>query len=511
MNFTIRLFEDKERSIVLNKWKKIFVDDFHNITPNCYKLLKTLTKDALFVTGDESQQVLFGFRGDTVNNSIDILLKDYPGTETIQLNRNYRSGVSIIDAANRVYQAGGGDGNILYGREDFKGIITAAVEKSIVDEAFYIGRKIEYLVRHKVKEVPSDSDGDNRYSYSDCAVLIQNLDEFGLFYKQALDCLKIPNHIDGTQIYYPELDYLLSYLRCLSDENDDKSFMKLLSHSFSGLSTDDILLLSETCNREKKSVYRVLRDGKDGKNEDMQERLDSFVRRFEKIKGYEKEVILPDFISRVVNGIFFGKPGENIYYPVLKRFIETAGDYYELCGVFNRQNDLKDFLNFFESNSRHFYNLMTPEEEDSVTITSIYKARNKEFPAVFIPMLTENNYPASFSEEQIYYEKDFAAFCKGREKVKRRKFYRTDSGDFDRHIDKEKALLAAGMLRAGERLYLSYPERIREAGDSVPSPFLKAVNGGDEITRENCEKNRFEENIYSDFIGLYRIPSVLHA
>ncbi|MCK4965469.1 ATP-dependent helicase, partial [bacterium] len=210
VNFTIRLFEDKERSIVLNKWKKIFVDDFHNITPNCYKLLKTLTKDALFATGDESQQVLFGFRGDTVNNSIDILLKDYPGTETIQLNRNYRSGVSIIDAANRVYQAGGGDGNILYGREDFKGIITAAVEKSIVDEAFYIGRKMEYLVRHKTKEVPADSDGDNRYSYSDCAVLIRNLDEFGLFYKQALDCLKIPNHIDGTQIYYRELDYLLS-------------------------------------------------------------------------------------------------------------------------------------------------------------------------------------------------------------------------------------------------------------------------------------------------------------
>ncbi|GAG12280.1 unnamed protein product, partial [marine sediment metagenome] len=272
--------------------------------------------------------------------SIDILLKDYPGTETIQLNRNYRSCVSIINAADRVYQAGEADSNILSGRGDFKGIITAAVEKSIVDEAFYIGKKIEYLVRHKTKEVPADSDGDNRYSYCDCAVLIRNIDEFGLFYKQALDCLKIPNHIDGTQIYYRELDYLLSYLRCLSDENDDRSFMNVLSHSFSGLSTDDILLLSETCNREKKAVYRVLRDGKlreDGKHENMRKRLDSFINCFEKIKGYEKEVILPDFISRVVNGIFFGKPGENIYYPVLKRFIEAAEDYYELCGVFNRQ------------------------------------------------------------------------------------------------------------------------------------------------------------------------------
>ena len=506
VNFTIRLFEDKESGFVLKKWKKIFVGDFHNITPNCYKLLKTLTKDALFATGDESQQILFGFRGDTVSNSIDILLKDYPGTETIQLNRNYRSGVSIIDAADRVYQAGEGDSNILSGRGDFKGIITAAVEKSIVDEAFYIGKKIEYLVRHKVKEVPADSDGDNRYSYCDCAVLIRNLDEFGLFYKQALDCLKIPNHIDGTQIYYRELDYLLSYLRCLSDENDDRSFMNVLSHSFSGLSTDDILLLSETCNREKKAVYRVLRDGKlreDGNQEDTRERAGSFIKRFEEIREYNKKVIFPDFILRVVNSIFFGKPGENIYYPVLKRFIEAAEDYHEFCGVFNRQKDLNDFLHFFENNSKHFYNLMTPEEEDSVTITSIYKARNKEFPAVFIPLLTENNYPATFSEEQIYYEKDFAVFCKGCEKVMRRKFYRTDSGDFVRHMDKEKALLAAGMLRAGERLYLSYPNRIREAGDSVPSAFLKAVNGGEEITKENCEKNQiqFEENIYSDFIG----------
>ena len=86
--------------------------------------------------------------------------------------------------------------------------------------------------------------------------------------------------------------------------------MNVLRHSFSGLSMDDILLLSEICNREKKSVYRVLKEGKllqNGKYEDTRERAGSFIKRYEEIRGYSKKVLFPDFISRVVNSIFFGK------------------------------------------------------------------------------------------------------------------------------------------------------------------------------------------------------------
>lgn len=94
------------RRDILAKWQQkyqyILIDEFQDINKIQYEIIKLLAKpqDNLFIVGDDDQSI-YGFRG----SKPEIMLnfdKDYPDTDKVILDTNYRSTGNIVSAAGKV-------------------------------------------------------------------------------------------------------------------------------------------------------------------------------------------------------------------------------------------------------------------------------------------------------------------------------------------------------------------------------------------------------------------------
>ncbi len=104
---TVRLFQTDPA--VLNRyqqlWKYIFIDEYQDTNAVQYQLIKILAKKYrnICVVGDASQAI-YGFRGADFRNIVNFQ-KDYPETKIFNLEQNYRSTQTILDAAHAVISA----------------------------------------------------------------------------------------------------------------------------------------------------------------------------------------------------------------------------------------------------------------------------------------------------------------------------------------------------------------------------------------------------------------------
>ena len=85
-----------------NKYEYILVDEFQDINPIQYEIVKMLAlpQNNLFIVGDDDQSI-YGFRG----SKPEIMLgfkKDYPDAKIVVLDTNYRCSGNIVEAAGRV-------------------------------------------------------------------------------------------------------------------------------------------------------------------------------------------------------------------------------------------------------------------------------------------------------------------------------------------------------------------------------------------------------------------------
>lgn len=94
------------RRDILAKWQQkyqyILIDEFQDINKIQYDIIKLMAKpqDNLFIVGDDDQSI-YGFRG----SKPEIMLnfdKDYPDTDKVILDTNYRSTGNIVSAAGKV-------------------------------------------------------------------------------------------------------------------------------------------------------------------------------------------------------------------------------------------------------------------------------------------------------------------------------------------------------------------------------------------------------------------------
>ena len=86
------------------QWKEILVDEYQDINPSQYRLVKNLLGDRkqLFVVGDDDQAI-YGFRGADIGN-IERFCEDFKESTLIRLEWNYRSVPNILYLANDIFK-----------------------------------------------------------------------------------------------------------------------------------------------------------------------------------------------------------------------------------------------------------------------------------------------------------------------------------------------------------------------------------------------------------------------
>lgn len=88
---------------VLERYDHLLVDEFQDLTPLQYRLIKLLSRESLFVIGDPDQAI-YGFRG-AEHRIFQEFLQDFPEHQVYTLTRNYRS--AAYDG-NRAHQSSAG-------------------------------------------------------------------------------------------------------------------------------------------------------------------------------------------------------------------------------------------------------------------------------------------------------------------------------------------------------------------------------------------------------------------
>lgn len=85
-----------------NKFRYLLVDEFQDISPMQYKIVKLLAqpRNNLFIVGDDDQSI-YRFRG--ANPELMLRFpKEFPGCQTVTLDRNYRSTPEILETAGKL-------------------------------------------------------------------------------------------------------------------------------------------------------------------------------------------------------------------------------------------------------------------------------------------------------------------------------------------------------------------------------------------------------------------------
>ena len=102
----IQLLETNEaaRNYFREQWQEILVDEYQDINPSQYRLVKGLLGDRkqLFVVGDDDQAI-YGFRGADIGN-IERFCEDFKESTQIRLEWNYRSVPNVLYLANDIFK-----------------------------------------------------------------------------------------------------------------------------------------------------------------------------------------------------------------------------------------------------------------------------------------------------------------------------------------------------------------------------------------------------------------------
>ena len=102
----IPLLETNEaaRNYFREQWKEILVDEYQDINPSQYRLVKGLLgeRKQLFVVGDDDQAI-YGFRGADIGN-IERFCEDFKESTQIRLEWNYRSVPNVLYLANGIFK-----------------------------------------------------------------------------------------------------------------------------------------------------------------------------------------------------------------------------------------------------------------------------------------------------------------------------------------------------------------------------------------------------------------------
>lgn len=441
------LCSDKDvLSYCQHRFSNILIDEFQDTNHIQYSLVKKLagTTANVMIVGDDDQSI-YSWRGANADN-LQLFIHDFPETEIIRLEQNYRSTSTILDAANQLIAKNQNRlGKNLWTDRNEGEKISLYVGFNDIDEArFVIGQIKKY---HDAGE-----------KYSSCAILYRNNVQSRLFEDTLLQA-GLPYQIYGSIRFYErqEVKLALAYLRLMHDHDNDMAFEATVNTPTRGIGNVTLDKIRLTAKQNNISLWNaclmlIQMNG-------LTERQRSGVSRFLELMGsiYDEVAQMPfyqqlDILikSSGIQQMYEQEPGikgqsrlEN-----LEELVSAAEQFYR-----NNENTviedsetgqtltvLESFLAYTSLESRDVL-----KEQDSVQLMTLHAAKGLEFDNVFIVGLEEGLFPAQRSALEI-----------------------------DR-MEEERRLAYVGITRARKHLTLSLCELRRLYGReerNLPSRFL---------------------------------------
>lgn len=431
--------DEKTRKMWQDRFDYILVDEFQDVNRAQYACLQMLAapKNNLFVVGDDDQSI-YGFRGASPSFMLDFP-KDFPGTEKVFLDVNYRCSGRIIRLASQVIGTNMSryEKNIK-GDRDLGERINVFVAKDSGEEAELTAQKIARLLEEGMP-------------IEEIAVIFRTNIQGGAF-ARALFRRGIPYHLrDGGFHLYDHwiARDLAAYLFLAENRDSDASLLRIVNKPKRYISKD---LLAEA----EQMPYGLLRSlhvcpSLQKWQAEHLESLEEDLRQIQKRKPYEAL----RYVRKVVGYDEYLSDYAAYRKASLSNMIENAD---EITETAKGTESGTEFVRKMEELSRQMKEQSKQKgNTHGVTLTTFHGAKGLEFGAVFLPSLAEGIIP---------YEK----------------------GRKGSALEEERRLFYVGLTRTRDRLFLSFTEN-RYEKPLKPSRFLMEM-GLDErlFFKENRRK-----------------------
>ncbi|MEA2063748.1 MAG: UvrD-helicase domain-containing protein [Gemmatimonadota bacterium] len=133
------------------QWRHVLVDEYQDVNTPQVLLLKELVgpENSLACVGDDWQSI-YGFRGSNVGH-IQNFAAEFPGTHTVNLRVNYRSGASIVDFAGYAISKckTGTRKQLVALHRDVQPVVLHRVKRLNTDGIGYVCARVRELVEHR--------------------------------------------------------------------------------------------------------------------------------------------------------------------------------------------------------------------------------------------------------------------------------------------------------------------------------------------------------------------------
>jgi len=425
------------------RFRHILVDEFQDTNAIQYAWLRLLagTNDNLFAVGDDDQSI-YGWRGARVEN-IQSFQQDYPNTQTVRLEQNYRSTGNILAAANALIA---NNPNRLGKNLWTDGLNGEPIRRytafNEVDEARFVVERIRRFVQ---------SEGIRRDA---CAILYRTTAQSRLF-EESLMQAGIPYRVYGGLRFFEraEIRDALAYLRLVANPDDDVAFERVVNTPTRGIGERTLEIVRQQSRESHvslwKSAHDLIRAGGLGP------RASGALRQFLELILGQRQAREDMDLAATANALIEATALRDFY---LKNKdgkgqdrVENLEQLVDTVGRFEQDLDQEegDPLGAFLAHAAlEAGETQADANEDSVQLMTLHSAKGLEFPVVFLVGLEEGLFPHSLSAE-----------------------------DPDR-LEEERRLCYVGMTRAMRQLFVTHAESRRLYGREdypAPSRFLREL------------------------------------
>ncbi|WP_318451955.1 DNA helicase II [Photobacterium leiognathi] len=424
------------------RFKHILVDEFQDTNSIQFAWLRLMAGPDchVMIVGDDDQSI-YGWRGAKVEN-IQRFLNEFNEASSIFLEQNYRSTGNILNAANELIA----NNNERMGKKlwteggEGEPISLYSAFNELDEARFAVG---------KIKEWR-----DQGGSLNETAFLYRSNAQSRVL-EEALIQAGLPYRIYGGMRFFErqEIKDALSYMRLISNRNDDASFERVVNTPTRGLG-DRTLETIRLAARDRgltmwQASITLLEE------QVLAGRAGNALRRFiELINALEDDTAeLPmyqqtDEVIRNsgLRAMYEQEKGEKAQARIenLEELV-TATRQFEIP---EEAEDMSPLAAFLAHAALEAGDGQADDFEDAVQLMTMHSAKGLEFPVVFMVGVEEGMFPSSRTTEEV-----------GR-------------------LEEERRLCYVGMTRAMQKLYITYAEMRRLYGKDnfhKPSRFIREI------------------------------------
>lgn len=408
----------------------------------------------------DNDQGIYSFRGADITNILNFE-KDFPGTNIIKLEQNYRCTGNILKAANAVIKHNENKYDKKLWTENEEGKLPTLYRgEDEYDEASYIVNQIAHL---KTEEY---------YKLSDFAILYR-MNAQSRAIEDILRRENIAYRIIGGLKFYErkEIKDIIAYLRIIYNPADNISLKRIINEPKRGIgktSLDNVQQIAETTGS---SMYEVIKHAEQHGLNRVYANTREFIEVIEELRQKQNNMPLSELIKETLQKTGYTKALETENTIEAENRIQNLEEFLTVAIEFEEQEADGSLAEFLEGITLSSDIDNMENQEEMVTLMTLHSAKGLEFPAVFLVGMEEGIFPGYKSIGE------------------------------PKELEEERRLFYVGITRAKEYLYITCAQRRSIFGSTSYNAISRFVN---EIPKDLLEgyetienkKQEYKDNAY---------------